>query len=114
MIEARNKRGRPKGSKQPETSETYYKRAMLKNEKEGGVRLSSILRGEDVRALERFRLKYNLGGQLSYAQLMKIMIVLLDGKAFQQRGYALTGKVSKIRTDWVKLNATLEMKSDHA
>lgn len=95
MIEQAKRRGRPKGSKPPESNATKYKRAILKNQKEGGVRLNSILRGEDVSALERFRHELLLPEDMSYAQLMKIMIVLLDGNEFQRNGYTVTANLEK-------------------
>jgi hypothetical protein len=68
---------------------------MEKNEKEGGVRLNSILRGEDVQALERFRSELTLPASMSYASLMKIMIVLFDGKEFLRNGYTVTAKIER-------------------
>lgn len=95
MIVTTKRRGRPKGTKPPESKAITYQRAMLKNEKEGGVRLNSILRGEDVQALERFRDDLALPKSMSYAQIMKIMIVLLDGKEFQRSGYTVTATLEK-------------------
>lgn len=95
MITAAKKRGRPRGTKPPESRSSSYRRAMEKNEKEGGVRLNSILRGEDVKALERFRTDLSLPATMSYASLMKIMIVLLDGKEFLRNGYTVTAKIER-------------------
>lgn len=96
MITASKRVGRPKGKKQPVSQQDMYRKAMEKVAKEGGTRLNSILRGDEVAAIERFKNAYGIKKEISHAQVLKIMLLIIDGKEYQMTGATLTAHVSKM------------------
>lgn len=95
LITASKKVGRPKGKTKPKSQAELYKKSMEKLIEQGGTRLSTILHGEDVSALIRFRNAYGLPEKTSYAEIIRIFILLIDGKQFQINGGAISVKLER-------------------
>jgi len=96
LITVTKKAGRPKGTTKPKSQTELYKKSIDKLISQGGARLSTILHGEDVSALIRFREVYGLPEKTSYAEIIRIFILLIDGKKFQVNGGEVSATVERI------------------
>jgi len=96
LITSSKKVGRPKGKTAPKSQADLYKKSMEKLINGGGTRLSTILHGEDVAALERFRKEYDLPAKTTNAEVIRILIMLIDGKKYQLTGSEIVASVKKV------------------
>ncbi|HCM9477429.1 TPA: hypothetical protein N5N91_004641 [Enterobacter roggenkampii] len=96
MITSSKKVGRPKGKTAPKSQAELYKKSMEKLINAGGARLNTILHGDDISALTRFKEMYDLPPKTSNAEVIRILIMLIDGKKYQLTGGELIATVKKV------------------